>query len=181
MPQIANQDYKIIAPTPGRNLQNDAAALGELKKSILNGTVFGCLLKDSLANKGDLGRVVGCYPDGSAVGYNSMGNETIYYMPLPYTQAQYQALSIIQRGVDAVDGAIVENLPELIINTYGLLDEGGYGAQIATPEGYRFEATVENGKLATLSVSSVKVPEGFRYCQITFEDALNLIGLPISE
>ena len=57
--KTTNQDYKIIAPTPGRAFKNDAAALGELKKAILNGTAFDCLVKATVSGDDDLNRVLG--------------------------------------------------------------------------------------------------------------------------
>lgn len=173
MPQIANQDYKIIAPTPGRGLKNDAAALGELKKAILNGTIFDCLLKETVSGDDDLNRVLGCHLDGRAVCFYSLSDDIKIYLEL-YSLAQYQGLAAVQAEIDRLDG-VSDDMPSFT-NNNGLLHDGPSAYSICTPEGYQYKVTLADDKIATIEVSTTKIEGDF--VAISIEDAQKLIGLP---
>lgn len=181
MPQIAQQDYKIIAPKEGRRLTNDAAALGELKKSVLGGLVFDCLLKDIIAKEGTLDRVLGIYNNGISVDAWDVGNSAKITIELPYSTAQYAALSAVQLEQDAF-GPLVTTLPgfEYIQGQaeYDFIAEDVNSYIICTPERYKYGITKSDGKIATIIVSNELV-EDDDFIVIDEETAQGLIGLPI--
>lgn len=173
MPQIAQQDYKILAPTPGRGALNDMAVLGELKKSLLNGTIFDCLIKDVTLVENYYGRVLGAYPN-SGVSIYDPGESEVRYFELPYTVTQYQGLAAIQAEADRIDGVSLDS-PGLVARN-GLLEESVSGYPIGTPGGYQYKVTLVDGKIVTIEVSTSTVEGDF--IAISIEDAQKLIGLP---
>lgn len=176
MPQIAQQDYKVIAPKPGRAFFNDAAALGELKKAVLNGIGFDCLIKDTIQGDGDINRVLGFYPEGTAVSYYSLAEgEVIKTITPDYTPTQYQGLAAVQEAIDEMDGVMTE-LPTLE-NGGSRLAEGTNAYWICV-DGKYLTPTASGGKLTALAIAETGPTEGF--VNITWEDAQKLIGLPIS-
>lgn len=176
MPSIAQQDYKIIAPKQGRTFFQDAAALGELKKAILNGIGFDCIIKDSLTNEGDYNRVLGFYPDGSTAEAWAAGNSEAITIGMPNTVAQYQGLAAVQEAEDVLMGSPVNSLPSLTDNNEFLYEEEK-GVYICVNDYALSFTTDDNDHLASLEISTTKRTSGF--VNITWEDAQKLIGLPI--
>lgn len=175
MPQIAQQDYKIIAPTPGRGFQQDAAALAKLKKAILNGIGFDCIIETyNDEGTGCMGRVLGFYADAFDCAVYDPYAAEIKVANLPYTVTQYQGLAAIQAERDRIDG-VADEFPILSV-TNGMLTENGSGWSICTPEGYQYKVTLIEGKVATIEVSTTKMEGDF--IAISIEDAQKLIGLP---
>lgn len=175
--KTTNQDYKIIAPTPGRGFKNDAAALGELKKAVLNGTGFDCLIKETVSNDNDLNRVLGCFLDGRAVCFYSLSDDTKIYLELPYSLSQYQGLAAVQAEIDRVDG-VYDVMPKFeALN--GLIRDKNTGIPICTPKGYQYKVTLTDGKIATIEVSTTKIEEDDGFIAISIDDDQKLIGLPI--
>lgn len=174
MPQIAQQDYKVIAPKPGRDFKKDAAALGELKRSILNGIGFDCLIKDTLALEGDFSRVLGLYPDGSVVAVYSIPEHQNKEYEMPYTVEQYEGLSSVQNAIDVYGLARV--LPLLTKgqdNVHLNEDDSGYFICV---DGKYLIVTGESN-IEALAIAENGPSEYF--VNITWEDAQKLIGLPL--
>jgi len=175
MPQIAQQDYKIIAPKEGRSLKNDASALAELKKSVLNGIAFDCLLKDDvLAEEGTLDRVLGVYGDGSLVYAWDSGNDGYVAIDIPYTVTQYQGLSAVQEAMDEEDD-LQSIMPTLEIS-------GGY--LLASADDNMFVCV--DGKYLTVTgdviIEALAIAEtgpSNAFVNISWEDAQKLIRLPL--
>lgn len=173
MPQIAQQDYKIIASTPGRAAVNDAAVLGELKKSFLNGTIFDCIINQLFTpNVDGLSRVIAGKP--SLFYLIDPEDGTISNFELLYTPTQYQGLAAVQAEVDRIDG-VTDALPTFQA-AGGVLIEADSGYAICTPEGYQYKVTLVKGRIATIEASTTKIEGDF--IAINIEDAQKLIGLP---
>lgn len=176
MPSIAQQDYKIIAPKQGRGIASDAAALEELKKAILNGIGFACLIKDTIRNDGDINRVLGVYPDGSIADVWSTGNTEPLTIQMPNTVAQYQGLAAVQQAEDKLE--VMLALPALgIADSHLIEEENGYPI---CADGKFLIPAVSGDKLASLSIAETGPAGDDDYINITWEDAQKLIGLPIS-
>lgn len=175
MPQIAQQDYKIIKPTLGRAVVADAAALAELKKAFLNGTIYDCIIESPIAQDSGDGRVLGTLgpnPTIYVTDPDDSGNPgTINF---PFTIPQYQGLAAVQAEVDRIDGAVHTLLPIFGAISNGL-SEIGAGYDVCTPEGYRYKVTLADGKIATIEASTAKTEGDF--IAISIEDAQKLIGL----
>lgn len=181
MPQIAQQDYKVIAPKLGREFFADAAALGELKKSILNGIGFDCLLKDTLAaDSGTLDRLLSFYEDGSYVMYVNVSDSEIKFSDLPYTVTQYQGLAAVQNAEDEWNEAPVTSLPQLSAIRTGsgslVLGESEEGLNICV--GGKYLTVTGDATIEALTIAETGPAEGF--INITWEDAQKLIGLPLA-
>lgn len=177
MPQIAQQDYKVIAPKPGRSFNVDAAALGEIKKAILNGIGFDCLIKNAgIADEGTLDRILGFYGGGSLVKYYDSGDGEIKGVDLTYTVTQYQGLAAVQNAEDELLGEAVQSLPTLG-TTKSHLVETGEEFPIYV-DGKYLTPTASGGKLTALAVAETG-PGEFAHINITWEDAQKLIGLPL--
>ena len=179
MPQIANQDYKIIAPTPGRPVNVDAAALGELAKALLNGTIYDCIVISPLLANSEDTALIGCVSKVRGVftlGFINPDDFSIGSIEILYTPDQYQGLAAIQAEVDRIDDAVSSELPIFRADSNGLLYEENSGYQICTPEGYWCRVTIENDKIASIKASDNKIEDDF--IAISIEDAQKLIGLP---
>ncbi len=179
MPSIAQQDYKIIAPKQDRSFAKDAAALGELKKAILNGIGFDCIIKDTVEDEGDFNRVLGLYPDNADVW--SKGNGQVLSIKMPYTVPQYQGLAAIQHAIDEKYG-LMQNLPSL---EYDGEDNSIYVPTTQVDidvcvDGKKIITTVVENMIKALTLSETGPAADVRFVNITWEDAQKLIGLPIS-
>jgi len=173
MPQIAQQDYKVIAPKEGRTFHADAAALGELKKAILNGIGFDCLIKDTIVDDGDINRVLGFYPDGSAASYYRLAYGEIKTTDLYYTVGQYQGLAAVQNAVDEAS-SLMDVLPDFTKNSGHLLvDDPAY---LVCVDG-KFLTVTGDETIESLTIAETGPTAGF--VNITWEDAQKLIGLPL--
>ena len=156
----------------------DAAALAELKKAVLNGIGFDCLLKNVVDNDGTLDRVLGFYEDCSDVYCFGTGNGEIVHIELPHTVAQYQGLSAVQQALDAKYG-LQSVIPEL--TTSGAdshLQEGGAGRNICVDNKYLIVTGDET--VTALTIAETGPGEGDGFVNITWEDAQKLIGLPLA-
>lgn len=176
MPQIAQQDYKVIAPKYGRGFLNDAAALGELKRSILNGIGFDCLIKDTIAGDGDVNRVLGFYPIGTFVSIYSHSNEIFESIELPYTVEQYEGLSVVQLAVDEQRGGVQDHLP--VLEDSEILLEANSGYPICVDGKYLTVTASSDSKIEALAIAE-NGPSDDAFINITWEDAQKLIGLPL--
>lgn len=179
MPQIAQQDYKVIAPKEGRSFNRDAAALAELKKAILAGIGFDCLIKDTIADDGDINRVLGFYPNGSVVDYYSIAETEVKTLSLQHTVTQYQGLAAVQQAEDEYMERVAEELPHLYLERLGFLSESIEGVDICV-NGFKLSVTSSGGRITALEISDTKPSEGAHFINIAWEDALKLIGLPIA-
>lgn len=176
MPQIAQQDYKVISHDIHRPFANDAAALGELKKAILNGIGFDCLIDGSIAGENDINRVLGFYPDGSGVSYYSAANGETVDIALPNTVTQYQGLAAVQNAIDEKVEPMVE-IPQLSYKDEYLMESGG---DFICVDGKYLIITTDSGNiLKTLIIAETGPTPGIGFVNITWEDAQKLIGLPI--
>lgn len=174
MPSIAQQDYKIIAPKEGRGFNNDAAALGELKKSILNGIGFDCIIKDTVAYDGDFNRVLGFYPNGNTADVWSFGNSEVLTINMKYTVAQYEGLAAVQEQMDEASG-LMSIVPSLTVNG-DKLQEDSEGYYICVDNKYLIVTGDET--VTALTIAETGPTEHF--VNITWEDAQKLIGLPLA-
>lgn len=174
MPQIAQQDYKVIAPKEGRSFNADSAALAELKKSILNGIGFDCLIKDTIADDGDINRVLGFYPDGSAASYYSLAEgEVIKTIVLDYTVTQYQGLAAVQNAMD--DIGLQASLPTFEKEDSHLLASADDDVRVCVDGKYLTVIGDETIEALTIAETG---PTG-NFINISWEDAQKLIGLPL--
>lgn len=173
MPQIAQQDYKVIAPKEGRAFGADAAALAELKKSILNGIGFDCLIKDTVSGDGDINRVLGFYLNGSAVSLYSLADGEITTYDLVYTVPQYQGLAAVQNAMD--DKGLQNFLPAFErVDTH--LQASASDDMSVCVDG-KYLTVTGSETIETLSIAETGPTENF--VNITWEDAQKLIGLPL--
>lgn len=180
MPQIANQDYIVIAPKEGRAFSADAAALGRLKKCVLNGTAFDCLIRDYVANEHTIDRVLGFYDDDNAkdVLVSNVCDSGVGALEIPeYTPEQFAGLAAVQNAIDEADGELMMDFPGLSHYDGNILSESISGYEIGC-NGKQLIATIEDGFLKSLEISSVDIAEG-EGVDITWEDAQKLIGLLI--
>lgn len=175
MPQIAQQDYKVIAPKEGRIFSGDAAALVEIKKSILNGTIFDCLIKDTLVSDGDINRILGLYPDGTSISYYSQADGNIMTVELPYTVTQYQGLAAVQEALDK-EISIQTNIP-LLTKRMDNVHLGDDNSTTFICVDGKFLTVTGSGTIEALTIAGTGPSENF--VNITWEDAQKLIGLPI--
>ena len=181
MPQIAQQDYKIIAPKDGRSFIKDAAALAELKKAVLNGIAFDRLIKNYMADEDTLDRVLGVYRDGSSVSSYDIGDGETADISLPYTVAQYQGLAAIQQAIDEKYG-LMQNLPSLEYDGEDNSLNVAVSAQLnvyVCVDGKKIITTVEGDKIKALTLSETGPGEDTPFVNITWEDAQRLIGVAI--
>lgn len=177
MPQIAQQDYKVIAPKPGRDCSTDAAALGELKKAVLNGIGFDCLLKDIAADEGTLGRILGFHEDSFSVDVWDAANSQSVNIELPCTVTQYQGLAAVQQAIDEQEG-MMDRLPVLTADGNHYLAEDDFGGYICVDNKFLLASPI-NMKIASLTMADTGPGEGDDFVNITWEDAQKLIGLPL--
>lgn len=186
MPSIAQQDYIIIAPKEGRALNQDAAAMGQLKKAVLNGTSFDCLLKhfqEPLANT--LDRVLGIGIDGSsggaAIHISNIADNSVEVLELLYTPEQYSGLATVQEAEDIELGEVLTEMPSLVKANSGLIENilvenaGGY---LICVNGKYLIVTGEE-TITALAISDEGPGESDGFVNISWEDAQKLIGLPI--
>lgn len=179
MPSIAQQDYKVIAPKPGRDCSTDAAALGELKKAVLNGIGFDCLLKDIAADEGTLGRILGFHEDSFSVDVWDAANSQSVNIELPCTVTQYQGLAAVQQAVDEKYG-LMGSLPLLTTVSHNYLSEDDLGGHICVDNKYLIITVGEGGKLTSLTMADTGPSQSDTFVNITWEDAQKLIGLHIN-
>lgn len=174
MPQIAQQDYKEIRAKAGRIISIDAAALAEIKKSFLNGTIFDCILMD-YDGSWDFQRVLSAWEDG--VIYFDLLNAEISTIELPYTPTQYQGLAAVQNAIDEKVEPMVE-IPQLSYEDEYLMEIGG---DFICVDGKYLIITTDSGNiLKTLIIAETGPTPGIGFVNITWEDAQKLIGLPVS-
>lgn len=178
MPQIAQQDYIVIKPKKGRAANVDAECLRRLKQACENGTIFDCIIYEpTVAEESDFSRVIAGY-DISILLY-SAGDTEIVSIEFPYTVTQYQGLAAVQEAEDEYSGGVEEVLPSLSLVLGGYLNEDNEGIPICV-NGFRLSVTAPDGTIAALEISDTKPAEGEDFINIAWEDALKLIGLPIS-
>lgn len=178
MPSIAQQDYKVIAPKQGRDFKADVAALGELKKAILNGIGFDCIIKDTMAGDEVFNRVLGFYPDGSSVDVWSLANSDKHTIEMFYTVTQYQGLAAVQEAMDKLFD-IQNEVPILEVNDAHILASAEDDAFVCIDGKYLLPEKAD-GKLASITIAETGPGEDTPFVNITWEDAQKLIGLPIA-
>lgn len=179
MPQIAQQDYLYIKPEIAVVVGDDAAALGQLKRAMDNGTISDCLVCVPAYLAGgvteqNLSKVLSYSPEsGRILCLDSLNQQRIIYVV--YSQQQYEGLAAIQKGENE-KGYEVPALPSLIsVNEY--LQDDETSAYICVEGKYLIGYTDDNDNLEKIVKSDVDA-EG-RFVNITWEDAQKLIGLPI--
>ena len=181
MPQIAQQDYIYIRPVNANTVQNDAAALGQLKKAMESGTAWDCLIIDySIYEEGieHLGKVLGVYKEpvgGSLYLLDGNGGQIVECV-LSNTTTQYEGLAAIQVGLKA-GGNPISEVPNLM-NVGGLQEADG--GNFVSVDGCYLIPTIDSARIVSLSIGD-KIPEGADFINITWEDAQKLIGLPINQ
>lgn len=176
MPSIAQQDYIIIAPKEGRALADDAAAMGQLKKAVLNGTSFDCLLKDPITVETGLTRVV--YTDEAGVAFIDPSNDSVNNILPEYTPDQYSGLAAVQEEVDRIEGNISTSIPVLTMGNDDTLKDDNSGYSICV-DGKYLDVTGEE-TVTALAISDEGPAEGETFINITWDDAQKLIGLPLA-
>lgn len=177
MPQIGQQEYKVIAPKEGRAFNNDAAALGELKKSILNGIGFDCLIKDTLSDDGDINRVLGFYPDGSPVAYYSIADNGIKILEISFSVTQYQGLAAVQEQMDEAIG-LQSVMPDFETTNLHLLATGQSDSLFVCVDG-KYLTVTGSETIEALTIAETGPAGSDDFINITWEDAQKLIGLPL--
>lgn len=184
MPSIAQQDYKIIAPKQGRSFAEDAAALGELKKAILNGIGFDCIIKDTVAGDGDFNRVLGFYPGGELADVWSVTDSVKLTIAMPHTVIQYQGLAAVQEAIDEYDGTLLEKVPAFagiyvdgIEKSVLVSDDMGYYICV---DGKYLIITFDYATDFIISFEKAESGPAEGFVNITWEDAQKLIGLPLT-
>ena len=179
MPQIAQQDYIVIKPKEGRAANVDAECLRRLKLACENGTIFDCLVKDiTIAEDNSLGRVLGKGLNNNSADIYDTGNAEPYTLELPYTVEQYSGLAAVQEAEDEYLETAASDMPSLG-NSDGFLSEFIEGLSICVND-FKLFVTVSGGILTALEISDTKPDESDDFINIAWEDALKLIGLPIS-
>lgn len=176
MPQIAQQDYIVIKPKEGRTANADAECLRRLKQACENGTIFDCLMGSILMNEGTLDRVLSAYEDGTLIRVSDIANNEDMLIELPYTVEQYSGLAAVQEAEDEYLQTPATEMPSLG-NFDGFLSENIEGVYICV-NGFKLSVTASGGELTALEISDTE-PEA-DFFNIAWEDALKLIGLPIS-
>lgn len=175
MPQIAQQDYIVIKPKEGRAASQDAECLRRLKVAYENGTIFDCVVFDAIsAGENSLCRVL-AYAQNS-ISVLDWANDEIGSLDVLYTPTQYSGLAAVQEAEDELSGEPVMDLPKLQ-NGEGFLYEIEQDINICVND-FKLSVTASGGKLTALEISDEKMEENF--INIAWEDALKLIGLPIS-
>lgn len=177
MPQAGQQEYKVIAPKEGRALNADAAAIGELKKAILAGIGFDCLIKDTTAEDGDISRLLALYPSGAAVAYYSFGSGNIEVIGLDYTINQYQGLAAVQEAEDE-EIKLQTQLPMLTkgMDDVHLSDDN---TEVFICIDGKYLTVTGSGTIEALTIAETGPAPGADFINITWEDAQKLIGLPL--
>mgnify|MGYP003300459813 CR=1 FL=1 len=181
MPQIAQQDYLYIRPVNASTVSTDAAALGQLRRAVDNGTIWDCVIKNPFVFDGiagpNWGRVIGAYTEASRrVTIWDAGNDEAGVISLLHTQLQYEGLAAIQASLKE-NGNPVDEIPDLG-TANGYLGELSYGNYVAV-DGHYIIPTITDNKIASLSIGE-QISEGDDFINITWEDAQKLIGLPIN-
>lgn len=180
MPSIAQQDYIIIAPKEGRALADDAAAMGQLKKAVLNGTSFDCLLKDPTSAESGLTRVI--YTDAIGVAFIDPSDDVVNNISPEYTPDQYSGLAAVQEAEDIIIGEVLTEMPSLVKTNTGLIENilvenaGGY---LICVNGKYLIVTGEE-TITALAISDEGPGESDGFVNISWDDAQKLIGLPLA-
>lgn len=182
MPQIAQQDYLYIKPVNASVVGDDAAALGQLRKALDNGTILDCLVCVPAYLVGgvteqNLSKVLSYSSEsGRILCFDSLNQPRI--IDVVYSQQQYEGLAAIQRGENE-KGYGSPALPSLL-SVNGYLQDDEIPAYICV-DGYKLDVDTRDGKLTRLSISQDKPDPGIGFVNITWEDAQKLIGLPINQ
>ena len=174
MPQIAQQDYKVIAPKEGRAVVVDAAALAELKKAILAGIGFDCIV-ETAKDEGVscLGRIEGLYADASCFAFLDMFNSELSVFGLEYTVTQYQGLAAVQEAIDETLG-VMNAFPAFSTDDSYLIEDG---ERVLVCVDGKFLTVTGSATIEALTIAETGPTENF--VNITWEDAQKLIGLPL--
>lgn len=180
MPQIAQQDYLYIKPVNAPTVSTDAAALGQLRRALDNGTIADCLIYNARLDDGaedpNVSKVLSYYSKSGGVCIYDLGNGEIATIEAPYTEQQYEGLAAIQRE-EKLNLQTGNVLPSLVLKSEGINDDEN-NAYI-TVNNHFLIPDVESGEIIALSLGEDASAQPQRV-EITWEDAQKLIGLPIT-
>lgn len=179
MPQIAQQDYIVIAPIVANDIVSDAAALGRLaaileKKDL---TIFDVIL-DLSGDGEDLEKIVARFY--RRVAYISAEDSSVGEMNITNTAVQYEGLAAIQ----ATKNGPKDVAPAIFVETdyNNMIYEGSTGRYICTLDGYKVQAQVGADKrILELEKSSELAGDLDTQILVPFEEIEKLVGLPFSE
>lgn len=164
---------------PGENMlinfreQQDCAAFAEIAAAKEKGSLFNKVIKQD-----DMyyGRIVGLFLDDPLwqIGYANAEEGLIARITLLYNSVQYEGLAAIQDAENEYG-----HIPNITFEDGQLLTDG-FDSTYLTYNGYCIIGTAVNDKVASVSPSTIPVPEGEYQAEISIEDAQKLIGLPCS-
>jgi hypothetical protein len=181
MPQIANQDYNIVAPQYASSIFLDAAALGQIAGHIERGTIWDIILDGSKdASEKDFSRVYGLSKDIAWEFYmiffwDCFENEA-YGLEIWYTQSQYEGLAAVQEAC-----GLVSHVPILVNKELsgGTLVVGErYSEKYICVDGKHLGYEEEDGTITGIIFTNVEATPG-TFVNITAEDAQKLVGVQI--
>ena len=181
MPQIANQDYNVIAPVRFDYIDDGYENRVPILENILRRTIFDCILKNPTSefHKG-LYRIISVYSDdgGSTIIIvaNSDGATAISLF-VPPTLSGLETLK--------VEAKIEAQLPEDISQFYEdeenqkyLVVEYGDGNDAwVTINGKCVEITIANQRVATATISNAVPPDGATVVVLDEEDLPHIVGV----
>lgn len=176
MPQIAQQEYKIITPRPNHAAQNDCQALIEIKRAMLGGIIFDCLIENAfMQNDKTLSRVLVAKNETGRIYLYSPNYTSISAIDAPYSPEQYSALLAVQIAEEEAMGGTL-GVPLLSVND-GYLQEDNETYLICCDD-YKIIVTLDDyDVIEALEKSDVKVAEGENYFNVPFEALSDLIGV----
>lgn len=171
MPQIANQDYDIVAPKYANTVEKDAYALGQIKGHLLRGTAFDVLVQ-RYKNEGKLSRIVSVDNVSAEIFWSA----SPYYVRLvaAHTQEQFLGLAAVQEACE-----LTTNLPEV-----GLGDDEESLVEVETSkyicvDGKLVSPSVDDyDRISGFTITENSPAQGDDWANISYEDLQKLIGLP---
>lgn len=181
MPQIANQDYNVVAPQYAEVIMNDAAALGMLAGHIERGTIWDVIVKTVITSPQEncSVRILSIYsrPSDSRIIntialYNGYDDE-INTIDIKCSPTQYEGLAAVQVACEDSSG-----LPELTIDADAYLKDSTSDYYLCVDGKLVSVATDDDDNISSLTVSTESPAEGADWVNVPYEDLQKLIGLP---
>lgn len=175
MPQIANQDYNIVAPQYADCITVDAAAMGVLVGHLKRGTIFDVLVEKYYDPNDTTSRIINAYIRADGQGGIRAWSDAEGEFPLLvflYTQTQYEGLAAVQEAC-----GIHDSLPVFEVTGSSYLSETESG-NILCVDG-KMLSVGGTGEIESLEMTNLDPIPGFDSKDISWEDAQKLIGLPL--
>ena len=170
MPQIAIQDYNVVAPQYAENVERDAAALGVLAGHLERGTIFDVLIENATDNPDGITRVAAV--KGKSIFIVSPMNGPIN-IDVDYTPLQYEGLAAVQVACE-----LTERLP-ILEKISGYITES-LAETFLCVDGKLVSVTEDNdNKVASLSVSDEQPGDDDSWVNVPFDELQKLIGVDL--